>query len=206
MLYKSVLVFLIIVFLSACSQNNSLNKTRYYQFYDQNNILSISNSVAKPTLMISDIHLPGSLNNRGIAMRLNRYQLQNANWHLWSTSPDQMLLSSAESNLVSMKKNWLILTQRARENQIQSNVRFEVKWHINRFNGGLNNDAEISGMWQLYKHHKNGRISLLQQQYFNEHKLLCEDGYIGLVSALESLWLKVNNDFMLALDKLSTHL
>jgi len=202
MFYKSVLFFFIVILLSGCSNNTSLNKTRYYQFYGQNNTLTVSNSAPKPMLVISDIKLPGSLNNRGIAMRLNKYQLQNANWHLWSTSPDDMLLTNAESNLVAMGKSWLILTQRGPINQVKNNQRFEVKWHLNRFNGGLNNDAEISGMWQLYKHHQDGSVSLIQQHYFNEHQQLNEDGYLGLVSALESLWVKVNKDFMSALEKI----
>jgi hypothetical protein len=201
MFYKFVLIGFIAMLLSACSQTASFNKTRYYQFYGQNKAQTILNFESRPMLVISDIELADSLNNRGIAMRLNKQQLQNANWHLWNSSPDDMLFISTQLNLVSLQSKWLILTQRAPINQIKNNVHFEVKWHLNRFNGGLNNDAEISGMWQLFKHHNNGTITLIQHQYFNEHQKLNESGYIGLVSALESLWFKVNKDFMSALDK-----
>jgi len=202
MFYKPVLILLILLFLSGCAQNTSLNKTSYYQFYGQNNTLSVINTPKKPMLLISNITLPGSLNNRGIAMRVNKHRLQNANWHLWSSSPDEMLLSNIESNLVSLQSDWLFITQKGPVNQVKNNVHFEVKWHLNKFNGGLNNDAEISGFWQLYKHHKDGSLSLVKQQYFNENQELKDDGYIGLVSALETLWFKANKDFLESLNSM----
>jgi len=200
--YKSILVFLITFLLSACSQNSSSNQTSYYQFYGENSNLEVLNSVDKPMLVISEVKLPGSLNNRGIAMRVNKHQFQNANWHLWSTSPDEMLLTHAESNLVSLETNWLFLTQRGPINQLKNNVYYEVKWHLNQFNGGLNNNAEISGLWQLYRHHNNGTISMVKQQYFTEKQTLKTDGYTGLVSALETLWMKVNKDFIFSIENI----
>ena len=188
--------------LGGCAQNTSLNKTRYYQFYGQSNTLAVINTKQKPMLLISSITLPGSLNNRGIAMRVNKHRLQNANWHLWSSSPDEMLLTNIESNLVSLQSDWLFITQKGPVNQVKNNVQFEVKWQLNQFNGGLNNDAEISGIWQLYKHHKDGSLTLVKQQYFNEHQALTEDGYVGLVSALETLWFKVNKDFLTSLNRI----
>ncbi|MBU2970544.1 membrane integrity-associated transporter subunit PqiC [Pseudoalteromonas sp. C2R02] len=202
MFYKPVLILLIMMFLSGCAKNTSLNKTHYYQFYGQNNNLTVVNTTKKPMLLISDITLPGSLNNRGIAMRVNQHRLQNANWHLWSTSPDEMLLTNMASNLVFLQSDWLFLTQKGPVNQVKNDLHFEVKWYLNKFNGGLDNDAEISGLWQLYKHHGDGTMSLVKQQYFNETQALKEDGYIGLVSALESLWFKVNKNFLEALNRI----
>ena len=53
------------------------------------------------------IKLSGSLNNRRIAMRVNKHQIRNANWHLWSASPEDTLLYSAQSNLASINLKWL---------------------------------------------------------------------------------------------------
>ena len=85
---------------------------------------------------------------------------------------------------------------------MKNDLHFQVKWYLNKFNGGLDNDAEISGLWQLYKHHGDGTMSLVKQQYFNETQALKEDGYSGLVSALELLWFKVNKNFLEALNRI----
>jgi len=203
MLFKSLSALLLSLILIGCSQNTQSNNTKYYQFDHNNNVISSHNADSKAVLLISNIKLSGSLNNRGIAMRVNKHQIQNANWHLWSASPEDMLLYSAQSNLVSSNTKWLVLNNSNNLKEMKNTQRYEVTWFLNKFNGGLDNDAEISGLWQLYQHHKDGSRTLLKQQHFAKKLALKNDGYTGLVASLESLWFQINQDFMLVLNKSS---
>jgi uncharacterized lipoprotein YmbA len=191
--------------LSSCSHKAAFNKIHYYQFYGQNNKLSITKKDDNAILVISDIVLPSSLNNRGIAMRISKQQFQNANWHQWNSAPDEMLLSITQGNLASLETNWLVLTKSTPHISLiaKKHAFYEVKWTLTRFNGGLNNNAEIAGMWQIFKHQTDGDISIVHQEYFTEQTTLTKDGYQALVGALEITWLKINKDFMLALENIT---
>ena len=86
---------------------------------------------------------------------------------------------------------------------MKNSLRYEVSWFLNKFNGELYNDAEISRLWQLYQHHNDGSRSLLKQQHFSKKIALENDGYTSLIASLESLWFQINQDLIIALNRSS---
>jgi len=68
-----------------------------------------------------------------------------------------------------------------------------ANWHLwsskpgtmlERFNGGLNNNAEIIGSWTLL----DAQDQLIMRQNFSQSVTLQDDGYDGLTAALQAGW------------------
>ena len=197
--WPMVLCFLLA---SGCSIQGS-KTISYYNFDVAKSASVIHTSFDKPRLEIIPVSMPEYLNNRGVAQRINRHRTINANWHLWASQPDTMLdmaaLNQLEKNLplwfvVSAEESWLIDNSQAPEKIVK------LQFKLERFNGGLNNDAELVGNWTIFD--QNGQ--LMMRQNFSEYVTLEKDGYEGLAAALQQGWEKICKEVAIQIDGLQT--
>ena len=199
--WSMVLCFLLI---SGCSTQGS-KTISYYHFDVAKSASVIHTSFDKPRLEIIPVSMPEYLNDRGVAQRINRHRTVNANWHLWASQPDTMLdmaaLNQLEKNLplwfvVSAEESWLIENSQAPEKIVK------LQFKLERFNGGLNNDAELVGHWTIFDQNDQ----LLMRQNFSENVTLDKDGYEGLAAALQQGWEKICNEVAIQIDELQTQI
>ncbi len=183
---------LIILCLLIVSCSGSQTQIYYYQFDTHGQNISISSKQVKSRLLISHIDLQSALNNRGIAMQAKKNQLINANWHLWSSAPDQMLLHSSQVSQYQSLNDWLVLKAAGLNNQNFNG--YELQWELSRFNGTDHQTSRIAGLWRLYLHDEKNAVQLLKLKYFDYEVPLLTDGYDGLVSSLETNWQQINYD------------
>lgn len=126
----------------------------YYHFSTSNSNHSITLSAQTIPLVLADPVLYGAISNRGIAMKSTATQMRNASHHLWDQPIETMLLNNAEQQLTLALPSMFISKKRAALPFSNQSHYYELQWEINEFNGGLNNNAEISGLWRIVKYQK----------------------------------------------------
>ena len=190
-----VLSFLL---LAGCSAQSS-KSISYYHFNVTKAESDIHTTFDKPRLELFPVVMPEYLNTRGIAQRISAHRTINANWHLWASQPGTMLdlaaLNQLEKNLpkwlvVGAEEPWLIDNRQTTEKVVKLQIKLE------RFNGGLDNDAELVGNWTIFDQNNQ----LLMRQNFDEKVTLENDGYEGLAAALQKGWGKICNEVAIQLD------
>ncbi len=187
-----VLVFLSV---SGCATQGA-KSISYYHFDVAKAESVIHTKFSNPRLEIFPVVMPEYLNARGVAQRINQHRTVNANWHLWASQPGAMLdmaaLNRIEKNLpkwfvIGAEESWLIDNRQAPEKIVK------LQFKLERFNGGLNNDAELVGSWTIFDQNNH----LLLRQNFGENIVLEKDGYEGLTAALQQGWEKICNEVAL---------
>jgi uncharacterized lipoprotein YmbA len=185
-------MILCLLLATGCSTQGA-SSIAYYHFditkanTTQRSILNI------PRLEVIPVLVPEYLNLRGMAQRVNRHQTVNANWHLWSSAPGTMLDIAALNQLERQLPGWLVVSAEEpwlNDNNQVSDKNTKLQFKIERFNGGLNNDAELAGSWTLFD--QNNQV--VMRQNFAENIALQADGYEGLAAALQAGWEKICND------------
>ena len=185
---KCLLVGFIFALMSCSAQNGQ--SITYYQFDNPKVETNVRTEFDIPRLEIIPLAMPTYLNSRGVAQRIDQHSISNANWHLWASSPAEMLdratLNELEKKLpgwfvTSTEEPWLESNQQTPENILR------LHFKIERFNGGLKNDAELVGSWTLF----DQKNQLVMHQNFSETVLLKDDGYQALTSALQDGWEKI---------------
>lgn len=191
-------IVLSLLLVSGCSID-SAKTISYYHFDIQKTEAIKHTSFDKPRLEIMPVVMPEYLNSRGIAQRINKYRTVNANWHLWSSQPSNMLdhatLNQLEKSLplwlvVSADEPWLI------DNQQAAGKIVKLQFKLERFNGGLNNNAELIGNWTIF----DQGDQLLMRQNFSQTVALENDGYDALTAALQQGWENICKDVALQLE------
>ena len=175
--------------LSGCSSPSS--EIEYYQFAQS---LPINQPIVAPAstvLVLADPILFGAISNRGIAMKHSANQMRSARAHLWDQPLDGMLLNSAEQQLIAALPDVFVSKKRSALPYSNQQHHYEVQWELTEFNGGLTHNAEISGLWRIIKFNNGLADVVLLNQYFNVSVDLTQDGYSGLVQALEQAWQQV---------------
>lgn len=187
---KKLCLFCFVMLTAGCtSAPASIN---YYHFSTSNSNHSITLSAQTIPLVLADPVLYGAISNRGIAMKSTATQMRNASHHLWDQPIETMLLNNAEQQLTLALPSMFISKKRAALPFANQSHYYELQWEINEFNGGLNNNAEISGLWRIVKYQKGLAQSVELSRYFSVSVDLSQDGYSGLVMALEAAWQQVN--------------
>ena len=175
--------------MAGCS--SSVPPIEYYQFA---HTPPVNQPIVKQTstaLVLADPVLFGAISNRGIAMKYSANQMRNARSHLWDQPLDGMLLNSAEQQLMTALPDVFVSKKRSALPYSNQQHHFELQWELTEFNGGLTQNAEISGLWRIIKYNNGMAERVLLNQYFNVSVDLEEDGYSGLVQALEKAWQQV---------------
>lgn len=177
---NTLIICLLSFSLSAC-QSVQEPIVKYYLF----DTVTHTNSPNEATVLvtINDITLPPYLNLRSMVQRVNAQQIASSNWHLWATPPRAMLMQASVNLLQKTYANFLVQSSQSsliNDNHTYRELRITIQ--IERFNGGLNNDAELAGNWQLW----DAQGILLQQRAFTYSTPLSADGYGALAKALES--------------------
>ena len=188
---KPLLFFVVWSCLLMTGCSSSTQPIEYYQFAHSP---PADQPIVKPTsiaLVLADPVLFGAISNRGIAMKYSANRMRNARSHLWDQPLDGMLLNSAEQQLTTALPSVFVSKKRSALPYTRQQHHFELQWELTEFNGGLTQNAEISGLWRIIKYNNGMAQSVLLNQYFNVSVDLEEDGYSGLVQALEQAWQQV---------------
>lgn len=191
MVKSSFFVILLVLLLSGCSSSIQ-TAIAYYQFEQPIVASSRDVSATDAQLRVQTVVLRGALNNRGIAMKIDHNQIHAANYHLWGESPDSMLTVSAQQTLFNALPNWMVIKGLPVITELDQQTFYELEYEIHHFNGDLQGNADISGLWRLYYTHPETGRRLLSLYNFANVTQLDGDGYDALVATLEKNWQEIN--------------
>jgi len=195
-----LLITSLLLVLSGCSSAIQ-NATQYYQFEQPIDSSSRNISETNAQLRVQTVVLRGALNNLGIAMKIDNNQIHAANYHLWGESPDVMLTATAQQTLFKNMPSWMVIKGLPVITELDQQTFYELEYEIHHFNGDMQGNADISGLWRLYYTHPETGRSLISVHNFSRLVPIKDDGYDGLVATLEQTWLNINLDVAKAIEQ-----
>lgn len=181
------------ILICGCSASIS-SPTYYYQFEQPIKIASRNASSSQATLKIQSVMLFGALNNRGIAIKTDRNQIHNANYHLWAESPTTMLSASAQQTLFHAMPNWMVIKGLPIITHPDQQEFYEIEYELHHFNGDMQGNANISGLWRVYFTHPQSGRQLISLNNFSVSEKINTDGYAALITQLEAMWVEINQN------------
>ncbi|WP_286890090.1 PqiC family protein [Pseudoalteromonas sp. ESRF-bin5] len=190
----------LLLVLSGCSSAIQ-NATQYYQFEQPIDSSSRNVSETNSQLRVQTVVLRGALNNLGIAMKIDNNQIHAANYHLWGESPDVMLTATAQQTLFKNMPSWMVIKGLPVITELDQQTFYELEYEIHHFNGDMQGNADISGLWRLYYTHPETGRRLISVHNFSRLVPIKDDGYDGLVATLEQTWLNINLDVAKAIEQ-----
>ncbi len=198
---KTLLIIIsLLLVLSGCSSAIQ-NATQYYQFEQPIDSSSRNVSETNAQLRVQTVVLRGALNNLGIAMKIDNNQIHAANYHLWGESPDVMLTATAQQTLFKNMPSWMVIKGLPVITELDQQTFYELEYEIHHFNGDMQGNADISGLWRLYYTHPETGRRLISVHNFSRLVPIKDDGYDGLVATLEQTWLNINLDVAKAIEQ-----
>ena len=198
---KTILIITsLLLVLSGCSSAIQ-NATQYYQFEQPIDSSSRNISETNAQLRVQTVVLRGALNNLGIAMKIDNNQIHAANYHLWGESPDVMLTATAQQTLFKNMPSWMVIKGLPVITELDQQTFYELEYEIHHFNGDMQGNADISGLWRLYYTHPETGRRLISVHNFSRLVPIKDDGYDGLVATLEQTWLNINLDVAKAIEQ-----
>jgi uncharacterized lipoprotein YmbA len=195
-----LLITSLLLVLSGCSSAIQ-NATQYYQFEQPIDSSSRNISETNAQLRVQAVVLRGALNNLGIAMKIDNNQIHAANYHLWGESPDVMLTATAQQTLFKNMPSWMVIKGLPVITELDQQTFYELEYEIHHFNGDMQGNADISGLWRLYYTHPESGRRLISVHNFSRIVPIKDDGYDGLVATLEQTWLNINLDVAKAIEQ-----
>lgn len=195
-----LLITSLLLVLSGCSSAIQ-NETQYYQFDQPIDSSSRNVSETNSQLRVQTVVLRGALNNLGIAMKIDNNQIHAANYHLWGESPDVMLTATAQQTLFKNMPSWMVIKGLPVITELDQQTFYELEYEIHHFNGDMQGNADISGLWRLYYTHPESGRRLISVHNFSRLVPIKDDGYDGLVATLEQTWLNINLDVAKAIEQ-----
>ncbi|WP_277055091.1 PqiC family protein [Pseudoalteromonas marina] len=195
-----LLITSLLLVLSGCSSAIQ-NATQYYQFEQPIDSSSRNISETNAQLRVQTVILRGALNNLGIAMKIDNNQIHAANYHLWGESPDVMLTATAQQTLFKNMPTWMVIKGLPVITELDQQTFYELEYEIHHFNGDMQGNADISGLWRLYYTHPETGRRLISVHNFSRLVPIKDDGYDGLVATLEQTWLNINLDVAKAIEQ-----
>ena len=195
-----LLITSLLLVLSGCSSAIQ-NATQYYQFEQPIDSSSRNVSETNAQLRVQTVVLRGALNNLGIAMKIDNNQIHAANYHLWGESPDVMLTATAQQTLFKNMPTWMVIKGLPVITELDQQTFYELEYEIHHFNGDMQGNADISGLWRLYYTHPESGRRLISVHNFSRLVPIKDDGYDGLVATLEQTWLNINLDVAKAIEQ-----
>lgn len=190
----------LLLVLSGCSSAIQ-NATQYYQFEQPIDSSSRNIGETNAQLRVQTVILRGALNNLGIAMKIDNNQIHAANYHLWGESPDVMLTATAQQTLFKNMPSWMVIKGLPVITELDQQTFYELEYEIHHFNGDMQGNADISGLWRLYYTHPETGRRLISVYNFSRLVPIKDDGYDGLVATLEQTWLNINLDVAKAIEQ-----
>ena len=195
-----LLITSLLLVLSGCSSAIQ-NATQYYQFEQPIDSSSRNVSETNAQLRVQTVVLRGALNNLGIAMKIDNNQIHAANYHLWGEPPDVMLTATAQQTLFKNMPSWMVIKGLPVITELDQQTFYELEYEIHHFNGDMQGNADISGLWRLYYTHPETGRRLISVHNFSRLVPIKDDGYDGLVATLEQTWLNINLDVAKAIEQ-----
>ena len=195
-----LLITSLLLVLSGCSSAIQ-NATQYYQFEQPIDSSSRNISETNAQLRVQTVVLRGALNNLGIAMKIDNNQIHAANYHLWGESPDVMLTATAQQTLFKNMPSWMVIKGLPVITELDQQTFYELEYEIHHFNGDMQGNADISGLWRLYYTHPETGRRLISVHNFSSVLPIKDDGYDSLVATLEQTWLNINLDVAKAIEQ-----
>ena len=195
-----LLITSLLLVLSGCSSAIQ-NATQYYQFEQPIDSSSRNVSETNAQLRVQTVVLRGALNNLGIAMKIDNNQIHAANYHLWGESPDVMLTATAQQTLFKNMPSWMVIKGLPVITELDQQTFYELEYEIHHFNGDMQGNADISGLWRLYYTHPETGRRLISVHNFSSVLPIKDDGYDSLVATLEQTWLNINLDVAKAIEQ-----
>ena len=195
-----LLITSLLLVLSGCSSAIQ-NATQYYQFEQPIDSSSRNVSETNAQLRVQTVVLRGALNNLGIAMKIDNNQIHAANYHLWGESPDVMLTATAQQTLFKNMPSWMVIKGLPVITELDQQTFYELEYEIHHFNGDMQGNADISGLWRLYYTHPETGRRLISVHNFSRLVPIKDDGHDGLVATLEQTWLNINLDVAKAIEQ-----
>ena len=195
-----LLITSVLLVLSGCSSAIQTT-TQYYQFEQPIESSSRNVSETSAQLRVQTVVLRGALNNLGIAMKIDNNQIHAANYHLWGESPDVMLTATAQQTLFKNMPNWMVIKGLPVITELDQQTFYELEYEIHHFNGDMQGNADISGLWRLYYTHPETGRRLISVHNFSNVLPIKDDGYDSLVATLEQTWLNINLDVAKAIEQ-----
>ncbi|KTD98118.1 MULTISPECIES: PqiC family protein [unclassified Pseudoalteromonas] len=195
-----LLITSVLLVLSGCSSAIQTT-TQYYQFEQPIESSSRNVSETSAQLRVQTVVLRGALNNLGIAMKIDNNQIHAANYHLWGESPDVMLTATAQQTLFKNMPNWMVIKGLPVITELDQQTFYELEYEIHHFNGDMQGNADISGLWRLYYTHPETGRRLISVHNFSSVLPIKDDGYDSLVATLEQTWLNINLDVAKAIEQ-----
>jgi uncharacterized lipoprotein YmbA len=195
-----LLITSVLLVLSGCSSAIQTT-TQYYQFEQPIESSSRNVSETSAQLRVQTVVLRGALNNLGIAMKIDNNQIHAANYHLWGESPDVMLTATAQQTLFKNMPSWMVIKGLPVITELDQQTFYELEYEIHHFNGDMQGNADISGLWRLYYTHPESGRRLISVHNFSRLVPIKDDGYDGLVATLEQTWLNINLDVAKAIEQ-----
>ena len=195
-----LLITSLLLVLSGCSSAIQ-NATQYYQFEQPIDSSSRNISETNAQLRVQTVVLRGALNNLGIAMKIDNNQIHAAKYHLWGESPDVMLTATAQQTLFKNMPTWMVIKGLPVITELDQQTFYELEYEIHHFNGDMQGNADISGLWRLYYTHPESGRRLISVHNFSRLVPIKDDGYDGLVATLEQTWLNINLDVAKAIEQ-----
>lgn len=179
-----------VLLLAGCSVNNPKNIS-YYHFSIAKPALEFSAPFNRSQIKVMPTKMPDYINTLGIAQRIDNHRAKAANWHLWATKPSEMLSASAVNLLQTALLEWLVVGAETdwlnNDGAVAQGEQYLLQLVLERFNGGLNNDAELVGTWLVF----DKKNQVLHRKNFSLSIPLEQDGYGGLTMALQKGWATV---------------
>ncbi|MFY8275227.1 PqiC family protein [Pseudoalteromonas sp. SSDWG2] len=177
--------------LGACASSTPEPALRYYQFtidYAQQQTISQSREQTAHLLRLSPIKVQGTLNNRAMVLKLSEHEIYSAKSHFWADNPAQMLASSTQTQLMQSLEGVLVVRGAdVYAEQLQSSF-YQLDITVEQFNAGLENDAEVAGLWRLSRVDNKGKLHVLKIARFYHNEPLAQDGYEALAKAMAKAW------------------
>ncbi|KTF09215.1 PqiC family protein [Pseudoalteromonas sp. 10-33] len=195
-----LLITSVLLVLSGCSSAIQTT-TQYYQFEQPIESSSRNVSETSAQLRVQTVVLRGALNNLGIAMKIDNNQIHAANYHLWGESPDVMLTATAQQTLFKNMPSWMVIKGLPVITELDQQTFYELEYEIHHFNGDMQGNADISGLWRLYYTHPETGRRLISVHNFSSVLPIKDDGYDSLVATLEQTWLNINLDVAKAIEQ-----
>ncbi|MEL0641808.1 PqiC family protein [Pseudoalteromonas aliena] len=190
----------LLLLLAGCSSSIQ-TATQYYQFEQPIGASSRNVMATDAQLRVQTVVLRGALNNLGIAMKINNNQIHAANYNLWGESPDSMLTASAQQTLFNAMPNWMVIKGLPVITELDQQTFYELEYEVHHFNGDLQGNADISGLWRLYYTHPETGRRLISIHNFSNVVPIEHNGYDGLVATLEQTWQNINLDVAKAIEQ-----
>lgn len=184
------IALVLLLLLQGCS--SAPKRITYYQLSDNDEAPSehVNLQQNKHLLRLSPVTLRGALNNRAMILRQSESQVYTANYQFWADSPSQLLVSDAQLMLMDDLDDFLVVKGAGiYAEQLQTSF-YQLDVDLSRFNGGLNNDGELAGVWRLSRVDATGKLHVLALNKFSYKEPLSEDGYDALAQALGRAWSK----------------